>query len=426
MAEVQWQPGDEHGGWLDQWVSPQQRRQTRVPIIVTYVRLSRGWVPWTIAMESALLPGQWGLFAAFHMAGGEIVGWMRDGLLCGLFESDDDPALRKERVDRGGSELYQLDEYGGVMLRDGRGARRGGPRNANEARGVRQYQNARLLMDGALVVLPFKEIRALRADMSDGERRACEITYAYDGRDKKGGGDSYWGVDEQGGKKSGGDSYWGGDEQGGKKSGNKRSKSERGTRKGGVSSGCPSGEAPSTSSKIAANPPMQTLLEPAFLPAARRSTAGLSTQAMPSSEPLPLPTAETHSSALTATEAYILKTVQMLFMAKISSGMEANAAAAEALQEAVARQEGASIVPPTTDATIMADASTQVDEASKKDASTMTDASTTGASDESASVPPTGHLPQPALSLPPSQPLPDAPRSTPPSTPTTPAPTFGM
>ena len=162
-------------------MSLRQRQRTRLPIIVTYVRLARGWVPWKIAMESALLPGQWGLWAAFTMHSGEIVGWMRDGLVCGWFKGDGDPNLRAERERRGGDELYELDRHGGVELRDGKGARRGGPRCANDARDIRRNQNARLLADGALVVPLFAEIRALRADMSDGERAACEVTHSYDG-----------------------------------------------------------------------------------------------------------------------------------------------------------------------------------------------------------------------------------------------------
>ena len=195
LAEVWWS-GEAHasadrasGAWADSWVSSRQRRRTRLPIVITYVRLARGWVPWTVAMESALLPGQWGLWAAFTMQSGEIIGWMRDGLVCGWFESDDDPDLRAERERRGGNELYELDRHGGVELRDGSGARRGGPRCANDARYVRRYQNALLRADGALVVRPFAEIRALRADMTDGERAACEITYSYDGPS----GGSYWG-----------------------------------------------------------------------------------------------------------------------------------------------------------------------------------------------------------------------------------------
>ena len=45
------------------------------------------------------------------------------------------------------------------------------------------------LLPSALVVRPFAEIRALRADMSDGERAACEVTHPYDGPS----GGSYWG-----------------------------------------------------------------------------------------------------------------------------------------------------------------------------------------------------------------------------------------
>ena len=106
LAEAWWS-GESHdgadgagGAWLDPWVSLRQWQRTRLPIVVTYVRLARGWVPWTIAMESALLPGQWGLWAAFTMQSGEIIGWMRDGLVCGWFKGDGDPNLRAERASK--------------------------------------------------------------------------------------------------------------------------------------------------------------------------------------------------------------------------------------------------------------------------------------------------------------------------------------
>ena len=279
LAEVEWRPGDADGDWLDLWVAPQRRRQTSVPIIVTYVRLSRGWVPWTVAMESALLPGQWGLFAAFRMPIGEIVGWMQDGLLCGLFRSDNDPALMTERASRTSDELYQLDEYGGVVLRDGRGARRGGPRCANDARGMRQFQNARFLADGALVVPPFKEIAALRAGMSDAERRACEITYSYDGSGEKG------------------DSYW---------------------------------SHPTSTTEPTAQRP---LAAPKRAAATRRAR-------------VPAPLAVARATTLTPRETALVEMVETLFTQKVTSGVEPNAAAAEALQEVIAQLEASATTPP--------------------------------------------------------------------------------
>ena len=76
-------------------------------------------------------------------------------------------------------ELYQLDQYGGVVLRDGRGSRQGGPRCANDARGRRERQSAVLRDDGALVVLPFAEAQPLRAGMGEAELKTSEVTSCF-------------------------------------------------------------------------------------------------------------------------------------------------------------------------------------------------------------------------------------------------------
>jgi len=193
IAEVEWRPGEAEVGWLSRWRSAEQLARTSMPVIVTYVLLAEGWVPWTVARESALIPGQWGLWAARPLASGDIVAWMLDGTLCGLFASDRDPALTAARVRQGGGELYLLAQYGGTVLRDGRGSRRGGPRCANDARGRRARQNTILRDDGALVILPFGEVRPLSACMSAAEVKASELTYSYDGPSAG----SYWGDGEE-------------------------------------------------------------------------------------------------------------------------------------------------------------------------------------------------------------------------------------
>ena len=193
IAELEWRPGDAETEWLARWRSAAQLARASMPVIVTYVLLAKGWEPWTVAMESALIPAQWGLWAARPLVGGDIIAWMLDGTLCGLFASDSDPALAAARVRQGGGELYLLAQYGGVVLRDGRGSRRGGPRCMNDARGRRARQNALLRDDGALVVLPFTEVQPMSASMSTAEMKASELTYSYDGPCVG----SYWGDERE-------------------------------------------------------------------------------------------------------------------------------------------------------------------------------------------------------------------------------------
>ena len=163
IAELEWPPGDAETEWLVRWRSAAQLARASMQVIITYVLLAEGWVPWTVATESALIPAWWGLWAARSLAGGDIIARMLDGALCGLFTSDRDPALAATRVRQGGGELYLLAQYGGMVLRDGRGSRRGGPRCVNDTRGRRARQTAALRDDSALVVLPFVEARPISA-----------------------------------------------------------------------------------------------------------------------------------------------------------------------------------------------------------------------------------------------------------------------
>ena len=123
IAELEWPPGDAETEWLVRWRSAAQLARASMPVIITYVLLAEGWVPWTVATESALIPAWWGLWAARSLAGGDIIARMLDGALCGLFTSDRDPALAATRVRQGGGELYLLAQYGG----DGTTRRSGQP-----------------------------------------------------------------------------------------------------------------------------------------------------------------------------------------------------------------------------------------------------------------------------------------------------------
>ena len=73
---------------------------------------------------------------------------------------------------------------GGYALMDGERARAGGAKCANDARGLRQGNNARFYDDGALRVSMWSEVAELRAGMSTRERRDAEITWSY--------GAAYW------------------------------------------------------------------------------------------------------------------------------------------------------------------------------------------------------------------------------------------
>ena len=62
-----------------------------------------------------------------------------------------------------------------ISLYDGRTSRAGGPRNANDARGLGVPQTAILYDNSALHVRPFCSILPLRPDMSPGQRKRAEI-----------------------------------------------------------------------------------------------------------------------------------------------------------------------------------------------------------------------------------------------------------
>jgi hypothetical protein len=126
-----------------------------------------------------------GLFAAIDLDPGEVIGCMLDGYLLGLFDSLDSPELEATRSSVGGGYLFIHYAHEGVVLRDGRGSRSGGPRSSNDSKDLRKGNNARLDYDGFLRVAPYAGILRLRPGMSVSERRAIEITYNYDRK-------SYW------------------------------------------------------------------------------------------------------------------------------------------------------------------------------------------------------------------------------------------
>ena len=183
IAECRWQPseGSDDGRWLDPWISDSQRRATSADtvVIVTFVDVCGKWRPWTIACESACLPGEMGLFAAAPLDGGQLIGYMRDGAHLGVFSERSrqyQEAVLQRIVESKPSYLYTLKATRNrVSLHDGRTSRPGGPRNANDARGLGVPQNAMFYDNGALHVKPFVTIPRLFPTMRTTQRRRAEI-----------------------------------------------------------------------------------------------------------------------------------------------------------------------------------------------------------------------------------------------------------
>lgn len=184
LAECRWEAGDgaAAGAFLDRWVGPQEREACGGPIILTLVKLGAGWAPWTLAMESSLLPGQMGLFAARKLGPHDVVAWMRDGIRVG--SANDEAGMAALLQKAGGMEkkyMYMIDGGGeGFVLMDGEGAREGGAKRANDARGLRRGNNAVFHEDGALRVGMWSTgVVERRADMNMRERKDAEVTWSY-------------------------------------------------------------------------------------------------------------------------------------------------------------------------------------------------------------------------------------------------------
>lgn len=192
IAECTWLPSDgaDAGRWLLQWVRTDELRCATLNVIVTFFDDEGTWVPWTIARESLLLPGQYGLFAARDFSVGGTIGFMRDGIL-GTYDERSD-ALRDKignlRDVDGAHYLYVLpaQQRGSVTLHDGRFGRPGGPRNANDGRGSTLAQNCCFMEDGRLLVRGFRDIPRLRSGATDAQRCRSEILWDY--------GPDYWSV----------------------------------------------------------------------------------------------------------------------------------------------------------------------------------------------------------------------------------------
>jgi len=191
IAECTWFPSDgvDAGQWLLRWLTDDELQDTTLPVIVTFFDAGGVWHAWTIACESLLLPGQYGLYAARDFIGAEVVGIMRDGFLKTYSAQS---ALRRDieqlRAADGAHYLYLLPtrRQDTVALHDGRLSRPGGPRNANDARGSVLAANCRFMEDGCLVIRDFASISRRRPDVSRTQRSRSEILWDY--------GEDYWAV----------------------------------------------------------------------------------------------------------------------------------------------------------------------------------------------------------------------------------------
>ena len=191
IAECTWFPSDgvDAGQWLLRWLTDDELQDATLPVIVTFFDAGGVWHAWTIACESLLLPGQYGLYAARDFIGAEVVGIMRDGFLKTYSAQS---ALRRDieqlRAADGAHYLYLLPtrRQDTVALHDGRLSRPGGPRNANDARGSVLAANCRFMEDGCLVIRDFASISRRRPDVSRTQRSRSEILWDY--------GEDYWAV----------------------------------------------------------------------------------------------------------------------------------------------------------------------------------------------------------------------------------------
>ena len=190
IAECAWSPRDgvAAGRWLRPWFTRQQLLDSPLTIIVTFFDDGARWHAWTIACESTLLPGQYGLFPARDFDETETLGIMRDGLI-GAYTSHSralQTAIREAQSSGQHRYLFVLPSThkDQVTLHDGSLSRPGGPRNANDARGfARVAYNSKFMEDGRLVVTSHA-LRGLRADMSALQRMRSEILWDY--------GQEYW------------------------------------------------------------------------------------------------------------------------------------------------------------------------------------------------------------------------------------------
>ena len=170
IAECYWAPWAPWNPALGPWMAQDEFERSSVGVILTLYDDGRGrWAPQTVACEGDNLPGEWAYFLARHVPGGGLVGAASDAKLlvsCPAGSPQYARALQSVPVkDRG--YLFELaGARGQVSLMDGRASRPGGPMCANDARGLGRKNNARLMCDGAFMLLPGADVPPTEGPLS--------------------------------------------------------------------------------------------------------------------------------------------------------------------------------------------------------------------------------------------------------------------
>ena len=183
LVECVWRPGVdsvESGAYLDPWRNAADRAAAQLPIILTYGELAGQWRPLTIAFESAHLGNkQYGLYPAVLRQGGDYLGTMLDGRDLGTFAGRT-RELREVASQENSDYMYTVRAAKGrVRLLDGASCRDGGPKRANDPRGLTRPANAAFYDNGCLCVRPWSSIPAVAAGVSPERLRQCEILWSY-------------------------------------------------------------------------------------------------------------------------------------------------------------------------------------------------------------------------------------------------------
>ena len=156
-------------------------------VILTYLDHQGAWLPATVVTESAVCPGEWGLFAARRLNGSALVGTMCDAAPLGITRpgSAHAAALVAAAGGQHARFLFESPVSGRrVQLYDGAACRPGGPRAANDPRGTGRHANCELWEPYHLYTRPHVTIEPLRPNLSPSQRRSRELLWHY--------GSAYW------------------------------------------------------------------------------------------------------------------------------------------------------------------------------------------------------------------------------------------
>jgi hypothetical protein len=168
---------------LKQWVLIEEPHEATLPVIVTFAQVGAHWSPLTVAAESEALrakgwPAQYGLYAARDFTGGECLGAMSDGVRLGPRASKATLSSLSDEQRRFVCSLGRGNPTGAGVF-DCSGCREGGPKRANDPRGLGARANAVMYENGLLCVGAFSSIPGLRAGDPPARRARTEILWHY-------------------------------------------------------------------------------------------------------------------------------------------------------------------------------------------------------------------------------------------------------